>query len=33
VKSFTLKQADEGNTMELHVLLGKIFRSGELTAR
>jgi len=31
VKSFTLKQADDGNTMELHVLLGKVFRIGELT--
>jgi hypothetical protein len=30
VRSFTLKQAEDGNTMELHVLLGKIFRAGEL---
>lgn len=30
-RSFTLKQAEDGKTMELHVILGKIFRTGELT--
>jgi hypothetical protein len=32
VRSFTLKQADDGHTMEAHVLLGKIFRTQELAA-
>jgi hypothetical protein len=32
VRSFTLKQADDGNTMEANVRLGKVLRSGDLAS-
>jgi hypothetical protein len=32
VRSFTLRQAEEGNTMQAVVRLGKVFRSGDLAS-
>lgn len=32
VRSFTLRQADDGNTMQAVVRLGKVFRSGDLAS-